>query len=64
MKIIPNKSIKTSYIKSPYFRHVPISALLELIIDHRLQIRSLIDGVRMLHCIINTGLGIENVSRM
>ena len=33
MKIIPNKSIMTSYIKSPYFKQVPISALLKLILN-------------------------------
>ena len=40
MRITPNKSIMTSYIKSPYLRHVTISALLKLIICHRLQFQS------------------------
>ena len=34
MKIIQNKSIMTSYISSPYFRHIPISVTLDLSIDH------------------------------
>ena len=30
LKMIPNKSIMTSYTKSPYFTHVPVSVLLDL----------------------------------
>ena len=30
----PNKSIMTSYMKSRYFRHIPISVILERTLDH------------------------------
>ena len=30
----PNKSIMTSYIKSRYFRHIPISVILDLTLNH------------------------------
>ena len=48
----------TSHVKSPYFRHFPFSALLELIIDHRLQIVNL-SNICFANMIINAFLSIE-----
>ena len=32
--MITNRSIMTSYIKSPYFRHIHVSVIIDLTKDH------------------------------